>query len=180
MIQIAITYIVAALTLLAFLICVWVTLDSRKRYKKELSDLRSKLWEAMFSGKDTRIRFGFGDAAEQQHTEFLSDWEKLVLQFAEETVEDWVRSGIYPKKNIKGIKKAAAILLERAKPTDQEIYSKGLKAGAEWQKKQVSEYLDKWMEHATRGSEKGNHIYHLGKIDLILAIQEWLKEEDEK
>ena len=54
------------------------------------------------------------------------------------------------------------------------------KAGAEWQKKQVSEYLDKWMEHATRGSGKGNHIYHLGKIDLILAIQEWLKEEDEK
>ena len=53
-------------------------------------------------------------------------------------------------------------------------------AGAEWQKKQVSEYLDKWMEHATRGSEIGNHIYHLGKIDLILAIQEWLKEEDEK
>ena len=52
------------------------------------------------------------------------------------------------------------------------------KAGAEWMKKQISEYLDKWMEHATRGSEKGNHIYHLGKIDLILAIQEWLKEED--
>ena len=59
-------------------------------------------------------------------------------------------------------------------------YTNGFKAGAEWQKKQVSEYLDKWMEHATRGSEKGNHIYHLGKIDLILAIQEWLKEEDEK
>lgn len=52
-------------------------------------------------------------------------------------------------------------------------------AGAEWQKKQVSEYLDKWMEHATRGSEKGNHIYHLGKIALILDIQEWLKEDKE-
>lgn len=51
----------AALTLLAFLLCVWATLDSRKRYRKELSDLRSKLWEAMFSGKDTRIRFGFGE-----------------------------------------------------------------------------------------------------------------------
>ena len=56
----------AALTLLAFLLCVWITLDSRKRYRKELSDLRSKLWEAMFSGKDTRIRFGFGDAEDSQ------------------------------------------------------------------------------------------------------------------
>ena len=55
------TITAAALTLLAFLVCVWVTLDSRKRYKKELSDLRSKLWEAMFSGKDTRIRFGLGE-----------------------------------------------------------------------------------------------------------------------
>ena len=58
------------------------------------------------------------------------------------------------------------------------IKHEAFKAGAKWQKKKVSEYLDKWMEHATRGSEKGSHIYHLGKIDLILAIQEWLKEED--
>lgn len=62
----------------------------------------------------------------------------------------------------------------------RKAYTIGFKAGAKWQKKRVSEYLDKWMEHATRGSEKGNNIYHLGKIDLILAIQEWLKEEDEK
>ena len=60
-----------------------------------------------------------------------------------------------------------------------EGYQNAFKAGAEWQKKQVSEYLDKWMEHATRGSEKGNHIYHLGKIALILDIQEWLKEDKE-
>lgn len=38
--------------------------------------------------------------------------------------------------------------------------------------------LDKWMEHAIRGMEKGATAYHQGKIALILDLKDWISERE--
>ena len=86
----------------------WVTLDSRKRYRKELSDLRSKLWEAMFSGKDTRIRFGFGDAEDSQeiYSKGLKQGEEKTEENKNKKSDDIGRSMEYIEQDIRWINAA--------------------------------------------------------------------------
>jgi hypothetical protein len=54
------------------------------------------------------------------------------------------------------------------------------KAGAEWQKKQFSDILDKWEEHAMKGMRLGASAYHQGKIALICDLRDWIKEQTQK
>lgn len=81
-------------------------------------------------------------------------------------------------KELEQAAEAYAQSLSKGQMTGKEYCKQDFKAGAEWMKKQTSEYLDKWMEHSVRGCEKGNHIYFQGKIALILDIQDWLKEDE--
>ena len=53
------------------------------------------------------------------------------------------------------------------------------KAGAEWQKKQFSDLLDKWMEHSIRGMEHGSSVYYQGKVALIIDLRDWLNKDKE-
>ena len=41
----------------------------------------------------------------------------------------------------------------------------------------IKEYLDKWLDHAVRGMEKGNTAYHQGKVALITDLQDWMMED---
>ena len=47
-------------------------------------------------------------------------------------------------------------------------------------KDEILAYLDKWMEHAVRGMQKGATAYHQGKVALITDIRDWLNREDER
>ena len=38
----------------------------------------------------------------------------------------------------------------------------------------ILEYLDKWMDHAVRGMQKGATAYHQGKVALITDLRDWL------
>jgi hypothetical protein len=40
----------------------------------------------------------------------------------------------------------------------------------------LTEYLDKWLDHAVRGMEKGNTAYHQGKVALIKDLRDWIEE----
>lgn len=44
----------------------------------------------------------------------------------------------------------------------------------------ILEYLDKWMDHAVRGMQKGATAYHQGKVALITDMRDWLNMEDER
>ena len=38
----------------------------------------------------------------------------------------------------------------------------------------ILEYLDKWMDPAVRGMQKGATAYHQGKVALITDLRDWL------
>ena len=52
----------------------------------------------------------------------------------------------------------------------------GFEAGAKWQRQAFLSILDKWLDHAVRGMEKGNTAYHQGKVALITDLRDWIEE----
>ena len=58
---------------------------------------------------------------------------------------------------------------------EREVLRQGYADGYQDAMLDLMDQLAAWMEHAERGARDGAHLYHQGRIALILDIQEWAK-----